>query len=110
LSAIVETNCLWHCDSGHEINCESEFDEEKNVVFVRKGDVNGEDELLFVISVSFVRFDCLVLILLRSFRSSDPEESVLDDICWNELLCEHRLFPPAFVRFERLVLLLLRGS
>jgi hypothetical protein len=48
---------------------------------VRKGDVNGEEELLFVVSVSYVRFDCLDLILLRSFRSSDPEESVLDDIC-----------------------------
>ena len=59
---------------------------EKNVgLFVRNGDVNGEE--LFVVSSFIVvgrlfkRFDCRDLILLRSLRSSNPAESVLDSIC-----------------------------
>lgn len=124
---MFEAKRLWQWDSGQEINCWSRFDDVllgvadvsggKNVwLVVLYGDDNGDK--LFVGS-SFIdggrlfkRFDCLDLTLLRSLRSSSPDEFVFNVTCWDDTDCwfEHRLLPPAPVRFVRLVLLLLRAS
>ena len=70
---------------------------------VGNGDVNGDDdEGISSIVERFVRFDWRdLLLLLRSFRSSQSEES-----CGNV----GRLVPLGLARFPRLVLLLLLGS
>ena len=84
----MDTNRLWHWGSEHEIKCGSELvvSDEKKFVLVRNGDANSEELFAVVSSVilGYVRFDCRDLILLRSFRSSSPNERVLDDNCWND--------------------------
>ncbi len=112
---MFETNCLWHCDSGHGTNCDSWFDDDddddndgKNVVFVGKGDVNGDaDDGISSIVDRFVRFDCRDLILLlRSLRSSEFDDWLFNDNCCDE----DRWFPLVLARLPRLVLLIFLAS